>query len=872
MSHRPNILKLATKISLESLTYTGITYNDPEYRILDPLVTDEMCEVMMHLRLEANRTAEDVAKRAKKDLAYVKEQLSKLVQAGIIRIRVVDGKDCYYYPIWVPGIMEGIMSNREQCDKYPVLGECFEEYTRRRAGMLAPFMDAGMNMMRVIPVQTAIENNSRKATYDEVCGIVERAWAISVGPCSCRRSRRLMGEGCGHLEEDMCIYVNDNAINFSNTGAHRLIDKEEALDIIKRAEANGLVHEINVAPGFDDATAICNCCGCSCYALRFAEYFNTPDAVRSNYVARVDKDKCAGCGQCVENCQVNAVRLGKKLCDKPAKIERPEVTPRNSLWMGKKYLNPDYRDTRTNVTEDGTAPCKAACPANIAVQGYVKLAGEGRYAEALELIKKDNPFPAICGSICNRRCEVACTRGQIDSPVAINELKKFIAQLDLNPETRFVPEKKFENRRDYEQKIAVIGAGPAGLSCAYYLAVNNYPVTVFDKNKAPGGMLTAAIPDFRLDKKTVAAEIEVLKELGVEFRCGVEVGKDTTIAQLREEGYKAFYLAIGAQKDSALGIAGEALKGVYGAVEFLKKYNAGRKIKLEKSVAVIGEGFAAIDAARTATRCGAEKVYVIYRRAEKMPAVVEEIEKSQAEGVEFIFGAKPAEILGSGTVSALKLEDGKQLKLTAVINAAKREVEWGKLDLRGVKVSDKGLAQCDEYAHSDEPDIFVGGEVHTGPSYAISAIAAGKEAAASIHRHVHEGQSQNLGRNHRDYKAFDRSDVLVNVAEFSSAPRQVAEAPAKGKAAKAKAAPVFTEEQAKTEAGRCLGCGMAVVNEYMCVGCGVCTTHCKFDAIKLEKITDEGNGEYFSTLMKIAGSVPGKAGRIAIKNIRKLSK
>ena len=178
MAHRPNILKLATKISLESLTYTGITYKDPEYRILEPIVDDDMCQIMMHLRLEANRTVEEIARRAKKSVEFTQKQLGKLREAGVIRIRRVDGKDCWYYPIWVPGIMEGILSNREQCDRYPVLGECFEEYTRRRVSMLAPFMDVGMNMMRVIPVQSAIENNTRKASYDEVARLVENAWAI----------------------------------------------------------------------------------------------------------------------------------------------------------------------------------------------------------------------------------------------------------------------------------------------------------------------------------------------------------------------------------------------------------------------------------------------------------------------------------------------------------------------------------------------------------------------------------------------------------------------------------------------------------------------------------------------------------------------
>ena len=502
MAKRPNILKLATKISLESMTYMGITYDDPEYKILEPIIDDEMCAIMMHLRLEANRTVEDVAKRAKQSVEYTQTQLDKLCETGAVRYRYVDGKRCYYYPIWVPGIMEGILANREQCDKYPVLGESFEAYTRRRPEMLAPMLDSGktgMFFMRVMPVMSAVENDTRTASYDEVRTLIENATAISVGPCSCRRARRLMGEGCGHLEEDMCMYLNDNARCFSEQGYHRLVSKEEAYEILKRAEDNGLVHEINQTPGFEDTTAICNCCGCSCFALRIAELFRTPRAIRSNYIARVDKEKCVACGQCVENCQTNALKLGQKRCTTDPHISDTYDTDASVPFHRSSY-NPEYRTNRSDVMPSGTAPCKAECPAHIPVQGYIKLASLGRYTEALELIKKENPFPAVCGRICNKRCEDACTRGSIDDPIAIDDIKKFIAEKDLEAGTRFVPKMLNQIGRPYPEKIAVIGAGPAGLSCAYYLAVKGYPVTVFEKESVPGGMLTLGIPSFRLEK------------------------------------------------------------------------------------------------------------------------------------------------------------------------------------------------------------------------------------------------------------------------------------------------------------------------------------------------------------------------------------
>ena len=892
MVNRPNILKLATKISLESMTYTGITYKDPEYRILAPIVDDDMCDVMMHMRLEANRTAEELARRCKKDVAFVQQQLDKLMVAGVARQREVDGQICYYYPIWVPGIMEGILANREQCDQYPDLGACFEEYTRRRLEVLVPTLNsgkAGMSFMRVMPVMSAIENDSRTASYDEVATLIENASAISVGPCSCRRARRLMGEGCGHLEEDMCMYLNENAINYSNTGAHRLVSKEEAYEILRRAEDNGLVHEINQTPGFEDATAICNCCGCSCFALRIAEMFRSKNAIRSNFVARVDKEKCVACGQCVENCQTNALRLGQKRCINDPTIANAYDSDRAIPWDKKSY-NVDYRTNRSDVMESGTAPCKAVCPAHIPVQGYIKLASEGRYTEALELIKKENPFPAVCGRICNKVCEEACSRGIVDASVAIDDIKKFIAEKDLSAETRFVPKMLNQTGRPYEEKIAVIGAGPAGLSCAYYLAVKGYPVTVFEKEQILGGMLTMGIPSFRLDKAVVNAEIDVLRELGVRFRTGVEVGKDVTLDQLRSEGFQAFYLGIGASRGAGLGCPGEEMAGVSTGIDFLRRVNQGEKPELGGNVAVIGGGNVAIDVARSALRLGAENVTILYRRGrDEMPAADDEIAEAEEEGVKFRFLASPVEILGDGKCESLKLElmelgdadaRGRRkavgtgrfetVPVTAVISAIGQ-----KIDLSGIadfETDKSGNVVVSRPSYQTSvADVFAGGDVVTGPKFAIDAIAAGKEGAVSIHRFVHPGQTQNLGRDNRDYKPLDASTIAISVGSFDTAPRQKA---ASGSAAEAKKTfqdlrGTLTEEQIKKEASRCLGCGCVVIDEDLCVGCGICTTKCKFDAIRLEKTIDNKGKTYYRTLMTAASQAPLAVGRLARKKLGK---
>lgn len=891
MAKRPNILKLASKISLEGMTYTGVTYNDPEYKILEPIVTDDMCKVMMHMRLEVPRTVEDIASRCKESVEFTQKQLDQLVVCGVIRIREVDGKTCYFYPIWVPGIMEGVLSNNEQCEKYPILGECFEEYARRRTEPLVPFVGRGMFFMRVMPVMSAIESNSRTASYDEISTLIEKAKAISVGPCSCRRSRRLMGEGCGHLEEDMCMYLNDNAINFSKNGEHHLISKEEAYEVLRRAEENGLVHEINQAPGFDEASAICNCCGCSCYSLRIAEMYRRPDGLRSNFRAVVEKDKCVACGQCVENCQTNALKLGQKLCEvRPTEKPDPNLDIKSS-YLKKSAYNKDFRTNRSDVVDTGTAPCKSACPAHIPVQGYIKLASQGRYTEALELIKKENPFPAVCGRICNKACEDACTRGDIDSPIAIDDIKKFIAEKDLSADTRFVPKMLNQTGKPYTEKIAVIGAGPAGMSCAYYLAVKGYPVTVFEKEQMLGGMLTMGIPSFRLDKAVVNAEIEVLRELGVEFKTGVEVGKDVTLPQLREQGYKAFYLGIGASKGAPVGCPGDDLPGVFTGIDFLRAVNLGEKPALGNSVAVIGGGNVAIDVARSAVRLGAEKVTVVYRRSrDEMPAADDEITEAEEEGVRFLFLAAPVEISGNSKVGELKLErmelgepdargrrkpvgTGKfeTIKVSAVISAIGQRIDMSGIDKgTGIQFAKNGAVIADPVTYQTaEADVFAGGDVVTGPKFAIDAIAAGKEGAVSIHRFVHKGQTLTLGRDRRDYKALDKGNVAVAIESFDTAPRQRA---ASGSAAEAKKTfadlrGVLTEEQMKKETERCLGCGAVVVDDYMCIGCGICTTKCKFDAIHLEKVSDYKAGSYMSTLARIAGNVPASIGSIVATKI-----
>ena len=914
----PKVLALANHIGRKKPgAKDAYDYEAPEYLILEPVVSDDMAEVCMTMAIREKVTADVAAQRCGKPVAECHRLLLELADAGVCFVNTINGQDTFWYDTWVPGIMEMMTNHPTNPRKYPQIAEAFEAYGRVRGAKTAGMTPVGVGLMRVIPIEQAIDGESRRVSYEEISKHIEAHDIFSVSNCSCRTAREIMGEGCGHLKEDMCIQMGHAAEYYIRTGRGRKVEKPEVYDILRRAEENGLMHEIPNLDGDGKTHAICNCCGCGCFSMRTAEMFLNVDMVRSNYVSQVDRDKCVACGQCVENCPVNALQLGQKICSsKPVaeKIVR-EDTPRDTEWTSANW-NPDYRTNRRNVVDTGTSPCKTECPAHIGIQGYIKLASQGKYTEALELIKKENPFPAVCGRICNRRCESACTRGDIDEPIAIDDIKRFIAEQDLSHARRFVPKK----RHDYGKRIAVIGAGPAGLSCAYYLAVDGYRVTVFEKQQRPGGMMTFGIPAFRLGKDVVEAEIDVLRELGVEFRTGVEVGKDVTIAQLRGQGYEAFYLGIGAQGGRKLGVDGEDAEGVLSGIDFVRRVNLGEAIRLPGKVLVIGGGNVAVDVARTAARVDADSVamYCLESAAE-MPASPDEVAEAAEEGITIQNGWGPAGVLiEDGKVAGVRFRrctrvfdenhrfapvyddaDTVDVKADWVLLSIGQSIEWGSL-LAGTKVAlnRNNTVQADAFTYQTaEPDIFAGGDALTGPKFAIDAIAAGKQGAISIHRYVQPGQSLVLGRDRREYKALDKTALQLD--SYDRMPRQQAPhaKPAVAQADVGNCATAvhvaadrestmvqaaarhartfedergtFTEEQVRKETERCLGCGAVVVDEFLCVGCGQCTTKCKFDAITLTRRYDGEGVSLFDMKKVIVPHVLKRKVKIKVKEIKK---
>lgn len=840
----------------------------PEYKVLEPVVTEEMAEVALCLKFREPSTPEAIAAECGKPLEETKKLLWELAMSGAAFIGVREGVDQFWHDIWVPGHMETIVNHKENAIKYPQLGEAFDNFGRKRAPLAVGNFPVGTGPMRVIPIESAIDGESKRASYEEISKYLNENTLFSVSDCSCRTAREVQGEGCGHLKEDMCIQLGDAAEYYIRTNRGREITREEAFEIIKKAEGNGLMHNIPNVDGPGHTHAICNCCGCGCLALRNANMWTNHDFVRSNYTVKIDEEKCVACGECVEVCPTNALKLGQKLCSKVEAPKKERELPYDTEWTEDKW-NTEYRTNKQVVVDTGSSPCKAGCPAHIGVQGYIKLAAQGKYTEALKLIKLENPFPAVCGRICPKNCESDCTRCDIDDAVAVDDIKKFIAQQDMDADTRYIPEIK----NDYDIKIAVVGAGPSGLSCAYYLAVQGYKVTVFEKQPALGGMLTLGIPSYRLEKDVINAEIDVLRELGVEFKTGVEIGKDVTLDELRGQAFKGFYMAIGAQSGRSLRLEGEEAEGVVTGVDFLREVNLGNKAKLDGKVIVIGGGNVAIDVARTAVRVEAEQVDMFCLESrETMPAHQEEVEEALEEDITIHNSWGPKRIITeNGHVVGVEFkqcitvfdaegkfnpvfneQSSKIIAADHVLISVGQAMNWGNI-LAGSKVqlNPNQTIQTDPVTlQTHEQDIFAGGDAMTGPSFAIDAIAQGKEGAISLHRFVQNGQSLVFGRIKRDYRSFDKSNLNLNGYDVS--PRQQT-AHVDGKKSKQTFSDLretFTEEQVLKESQRCLGCGVAVADEYTCIGCGACTTKCKFDAISLERTYDE-EGVDFDKLRKI---------------------
>ena len=911
ITDRKEVMLGLEKVSTESPEYWGIDCG-MQYvqRRYGREVETDCLDLALLMGKRKPKTFAQLQKLCGYDDARLEKTLEALCQASLVEYHNenLDGKNPNHEKRWVldmfvPGSAEIMVMRPEISPVTPKVADFFERMTYLPlAGITQMVPPGGGGIgMHVIPVEQAIPAECESLDIEHLSHWLKKyEGQIGVGICSCRKQQRIRGEGSGDIEQYWCIGVGDFADYCRETGMGHDISYEEAMEIFRKAEEKGYVHQITNIDGENKIFGICNCAVGVCNALRTSQLFNTPNMSRSAYTSEVDPEKCVACGKCVEVCPAGAVRLGQKLCTKNGEIEYPKAELPDSNTWGEDKWNWNYKNENGIIQTwpTGTAPCKAACPLHIAIQGYIKMASEGKYREALELIKRDNPFPAVCGAICRKYCEDECTRGTVDEALAIDDIKQFIAAQDLNAEHRYVPPMRSCTREPFDQKIGIIGSGPAGLSCAYFLAIEGYSPVVFEKDAIPGGMMTTGIPSFRLEKDVVNAEIDILKEMGVQFRCGVEVGKDVTIQLLRDEGFKGFFVAIGLQYGGKLNVPGDDAEGVMPGVDYVKQVNMGAAAPLSGNVVVIGGGNIGADVARTAIRQGAESVKLYCLESwDEMPMGAEDQELCRADGVEIHDGWGQTEIItADGKCAGIKFRKCVSVKnaegrfdpkfddnettsesCTAVLYCIGQKAQWKDL-LAGTKVefNRNGTIKADPVTlQTAEPDIFAGGDAYAGQKFVVDALAMGREGAVSLHRFVNEGQSLTIHRNTRHFAALNKDDVVLPVDAYKKPGRAVKGVDAAKVRTMRDERLIFTEEQIKSEASRCLGCGRSVVDTNKCLGCGMCTVQCKFDAIHLKRTM----GDAYSKMIpaedkfKAMGAYVAKRGvKIPRKSVSKAGK
>jgi len=550
-------------------------------------------------------------------------------------------------------------------------------------------------------------------------------------------------------------------------------------------------------------------------------------------------DKCTSCGECTKVCPVHVPNWFDEFTQNRTAIHKvfPQAVPNTY-----------------SIDRQERPPCIEACPIRQEAAGYVALIREGKFHEAAELIHKRNPLAIVCGRVCYHPCEGECNRGHVDKPIAIQQLKRFAIDWEIKHNGKFHPP-AIEKKRP--EKVAIIGSGPAGLTCAHDLALKGFKVTVFEQHSIPGGMLSLGIPEYRLPKSLLASEIVYFKEMGIEFRTNVRLGSDITIENIIKEGYKAIFLAIGAHNSLKLEIPNENVEGIISGIDFLRKANIGIGMVLGKHVAVIGGGNTAIDAARTALRFGTKKVTIMYRRTKnEMPASPDEISDAEAEGIHIAFLTAPTEILSDNNrLTGLKCirmglgePDSSGRRRPIPIPNSDYELEFDTVivavsqapNLFGLNGSSKMHFQVTKWGtlqvngdtlQTSEHNIFSGGDVVLGPSTIIESMGHGRRAAESIEKYLDNEPLENYTTHMVKPEvlrgeSFRPHAYAKTYKETPKAERQEVNKldPEKRKYNYEEVELGYTEEQAIKEASRCLNCGV-------CVECHECQRVCEPGAV-----------------------------------------
>jgi len=555
--------------------------------------------------------------------------------------------------------------------------------------------------------------------------------------------------------------------------------------------------------------------------------------------ARYVTDKCTSCGECAKACPVEVPNWFDEFRSVRTAIHKafPQAVPNTYV-----------------IDKQERPPCKEACPIGQEAAGYIALIREKKFEQAVRLIRSKNPLPVVCGRVCYHPCETECNRGLVDRPLAIQHLKRFATDWEMSHSFEIEPPKPTEK---HDEKVAIVGAGPAGLACAHDLALRGYPVTIFEALPVPGGMLAVGIPEYRLPKRLLNFEIDYIKRMGVRILTDKRLGKDFTLKELFAQGYKSVFIATGAHKGIELGVPGEEARGVFQGVEYLRKVALGIPQPLGRRVAIIGGGNTAIDCARTALRMGASHVTILYRRTRaEMPALPEEIEDAEAEGVSIAYLTAPAEVLlgdheqvrGLRCIRMMLGEpDASGRRRPIPIHGSDFELDFDSVIVAigqrpdsesfaraadGLAISRDGTIQVNaETLETSVKGVFAGGDACLGPATVIAAMGMGKRAAESIHKYLRGEPLENY-TTHMVEPRYRRGESF---RPHSYAPLYK-DIPKKARVGMRKLPPEdrkhdfrevelgFTEEEAVQEASRCLNCGV-------CVECFECVRVCEPKAI-----------------------------------------
>ena len=775
---RRTILRLVGNLYRHDRSRIAVTGGDPLCRVLDTMLDLEQAEVAAAVRPCADTSAEEVADRSGKNPARAAELLKELMGLGVVLGYETASGMRYRLPPLSPGLPELMLLSDEAMTADDENAYWLRKSIEKR--QLTALLD-GKRIAQVYPA---------KSETPEV--LLRNAACLAIAPCACARLMRFeLGEGCVHPEEERCVLLGITAESAVRAGLAHACTADEALELLRKGSADGMTQLGTSLDGTGKISRICTACSCACTVLKAVNATeNAAKTIRGQYRALVDSDQCTACGVCVEGCATNALALG--------------------LRAGAGV---------------GTAPCLAECPAHVPVQSILRDVAAGNMQQAAQRLLRAVPLPAVTGAVCDRACEWFCSRRFAGGALDIGGVESALAENAVFP-----AEKPLRTER-----VAVVGSGPAGLSCAALLALEGVPVTIFEKESRPGGALCYAIGDDRLPRETAQREIARLLQLGVELRTDMTFGRDFTLESLRQDGYDAVCLAVGALGTAELKLDDADKKGVRSARDWLRDAATGSVRRVRGEVVVLGGGRTALEAARTAKRLGAKRVTLAARRTKLHPAL---LEAAEAAGVEVRIPSAPTEIVGDKAVTGVRIEalslvpdDGKtKLKRTGeietlnaalVLTAQQARVDWSAGLPDGVEQNRNGTVIVDGFSgQTAAQDVFAAGDCVTGPRSVIEAIAAGQAAAESILRYLNGGQSLQLGRDAIHAPAANETAQQIIAASLTpSEPKSCA-----------------TPEGLCAEAARCPSCGTVTFDSAKCIGCGNCELLCRYDAVRMEVI------------------------------------